>query len=222
MRRALIFFTRIPAPDTTKTRLRSLLHKVDCAELQLAFIKDIYATIRTLDVDIIVTYADDGCLNVLKHSLPNATRYSKQIGKSLGEKMANAFKDALLDYDSVVLMGSDVPLVKKSDLELAYEILEKKDVVIAPTYDGGYYLIGMKSLNRAVFQLSYSTDTVYSDTIKLISESNLSFGEGEIVLDIDDEEDFSILVKTLAERSKDDLIHTRSMLGKLIKRLEHA
>ena len=54
-----------------------------------------------------------------------------------------------------MLIGSDLPLINKNDIKIAFKILETKDIAISPTYDGGYYLIGMKNENKNIFNIRY-------------------------------------------------------------------
>lgn len=56
------------------------------------------------------------------------------------------------DYESCVLIGTDVPEIKQADLDYAFRLLDVHDIVLGPTQDGGYYLVGMKKPVREVFE----------------------------------------------------------------------
>src|SRR5699024_11247873 len=116
--------------------------------------------------------------------------YLKQTRKDLGEKMHHALSFSLKKYKHVVLIGSDLPMIHKKDIEKAFKILETKDIVISPTFDGGYYLIGMKEENEAIFNMRYSTESVFVDTINKIRNLGKSYGKGNTQLDIDQKSDF--------------------------------
>ena len=174
----IIFFTRIPVLGKTKTRLEPFLSKEECVQLQTAFIKDIYTNIKSMGIDIIVNYSDDGELGVLKNIIDEDVYYLKQEGKDLGEKMHNAISYSLKKYKASVLIGSDLPLINSRDINEAFKILESKDMVISPTYDGGYYLIGMKDENEEIFKMKYSTSSVFDETIDKIKSLEKSYGVG--------------------------------------------
>ena len=155
--KVIIFFTRIPTLGKTKTRLESFLSRDLCLKLQTTFIKDIYSIIKDMGIDIIVNYSDHGDLESLKNIIDEDVYFLEQKGKDLGEKMYNSISFALKKYNNVILIGSDLPLISKEDIEIAFNILETKDIIISPTYDGGYYLIGMKEANKDIFHMKYAS-----------------------------------------------------------------
>lgn len=214
--RAIIFFTRIPKIGSIKTRLEPFLTKELCVELQTAFIKDIYKNIKSMDIDIIISYSQNGDLDILKNIVDKDVKFIKQEGKDIGEKMHNAISTSLKFYKELVLIGSDLPLLNKEDIELAFTILKVKDLVISPTYDGGYYLIGMKKEYPDIFKLKYSTSTVFEETIDRIKNSNISYGKGNIQLDIDDKGDFLRLYKILKEDDSIPCDNTRNIVNEVM------
>lgn len=215
--KAIIFFTRIPKLGEIKTRLEPFLTKELCVELQTAFIKDIYNNIRSMGIDIIINYSSIGDLDILKNIADKDVKFIKQEGNDIGEKMYNAIDTTLKEYKSVVLIGSDIPLINHRDIELAFSILENNEVVISPTYDGGYYLIGMKQANLDIFKMEYSTSSVYEETIEKIKSIGLSYGEGNIQLDIDDKKDFIQLYKILREDESLICKNTRDIVNKFMR-----
>lgn len=214
--KAIIFFTRIPTLGKTKTRLEPFLGKDMCVKLQTVFIKDIYNNIKNMGIDIIINYSEDGELEVLKGITHNDELFLKQEGKNLGEKMHNSIAFSLKKYRSVVLIGSDLPLLNKKDIEIAFKLLETKDIVISPTYDGGYYLIGMKEENKDIFNIKYSTSSVFEETLDRIKSSGKSYGVGNIQLDIDDKSDFLMLYKILKEDKSISCDNTRKLVNEIM------
>lgn len=218
--KVIIFFTRIPTLGKTKTRLEPFLSKELCVKLQTAFIKDIYNNIKDMGIDIIINYSKHGDLEVLKDIAPQGIYFLKQEGKDLGEKMHNAISFSLKEYRKVVLIGSDLPLMNKKDIEVAFNILETKDIVISPTYDGGYYLIGMKEENEDIFYMKYSTNSVFEETINKIKITGKSYGKGNIQLDIDDKKDFLRLYKILKEDKSIFCDNTRKLVIEIIEKCD--
>lgn len=215
-KKGIIFFTRIPTLGKTKTRLEPFIGKEKCVKLQTAFIKDIYNTISNIGIDIIVNYSDHGDLGLLKEIINEDVCFLEQQGKDLGEKMYNAISLTLERYDEIVLIGSDLPLIEKRDINSAFKILKNKDIVISPTYDGGYYLIGMKEKNQEVFNIKYSTNLVFNETIKRIKELGKSYEIGNIQLDIDDKDDFIKLYKHLRKDKETSCNNTRKLVNKIM------
>ncbi len=218
--RVIVFFTRIPTIGKTKTRLEPFLSKGLCVKLQTAFIKDIYSNIKNMGIDMIICYSDHGNLRLLKSIMHEDMYFLKQEGKELGEKMHNAISFSLKKYDNAVLIGSDLPLINKGDIEIAFKILETKDVAISPTYDGGYYLIGMKEENKDIFNIKYSTSSVFEETVDRIKSTGKSFGKGNIQLDIDDKDDFLRLYKILKEDKSISCDNTRVLVEEIMKKCD--
>jgi rSAM/selenodomain-associated transferase 1 len=94
----------------------------------------------------------------------------KQKGNDLGEKMRSAFELALKNGAcSTVIIGSDSPTLPISYLNNAFKRLKKNDVVLGPSIDGGYYLIGLKKACSDIFKnIRWSSETVFEDTLKNI------------------------------------------------------
>lgn len=218
--KVLVFFTRIPTLGKTKTRLEGFLSKDLCVKLQLAFIKDIYNNLKSMGIDIIVCYSAHGDLDVLKGIIPEEIPFIRQEGPDLGAKMHNAIAFSLKNYRKSVLIGSDLPLINKDDIDTAFEILENKDLVISPTYDGGYYLIGMKEENHEVFHMKYSTSSVFHETINKMKSLGKSYGVGSYQLDIDDKDDFLKLYNILKEDENIPCNNTRELLYEIMEKRE--
>ena len=114
-----------------------------------------------------------------------------QSGSDLGERMSNAFTDVLQEHSKVIIIGSDCPQLDLITISEAYQALDDHDFVIGPSQDGGYYLIGMKELNADVFNdISWSTETVCSQTIEKIKASNKTYNLLRKLSDVDYKEDW--------------------------------
>ena len=166
MKNAVILFTRVPKPGQTKTRLLPVLQPEQCADLHWAFLKDLAALYRDLDAHLFVAYTPDPDWEQLKDVFPRAG-YLAQKGNDLGEKMYRAIRKVLaLDYESVILTGSDLPAMTADHLRSGFAALEENDIAIGPTSDGGYYLIGMKRPCREVFRIEgYGGASVFENTV---------------------------------------------------------
>lgn len=192
----LIIFTRIPESGKTKTRLQSKLSKEECANLHKCFLKDIYDIFLNLnDIDIIICHTEEGDLNILKNIFYKENLYIKQYGNNLNEKMYNAIKEVLsLKYDKCVLIGTDIPEINKDDIINAFNLLKNNDFVFGASYDGGYYLVGMKEANDIIFK---SGSVNLKDIINIVEANNLKYGLTNKKHDIDDYEDLIDLSKRI-------------------------
>jgi rSAM/selenodomain-associated transferase 1 len=100
-----------------------------------------------------------------------------QEGRDLGERQAHAFAWGFESgYDVVLLQGSDTPDLPGDMLLEAREKLTagSAQVVLGPSRDGGYYLIGLKVLYPQLFRgQSWSTGSVLADTLSRARELDL-------------------------------------------------
>ena len=89
--------------------------------------------------------------------------------------MQHAFQDAFAaGYEKVIIIGTDLIDLSKEIIEEAYLQLETNDVVMGPAQDGGYYLLGMKSLHPNVFEKkSWGTSTVSAETLNDLKDKKV-------------------------------------------------
>lgn len=134
--------------------------------------------------------------------------FSKHIqdGDDLGERMMNAFKKVFdLGCKNVCLIGSDCYELQTEILQEAFEKLHKSQIVIGPSADGGYYLLGMNKLHPDLFaDKDWGTSTILKDTIETINKLGLTFSQLAELNDIDTEDDLletNILTKIEEENN---------------------
>lgn len=117
----------------------------------------------------------------------------QQSGANLGERMRNAFKESFIQdrEQFVVLIGSDCAELTPEILEQAFEELRKKDLVIGPAEDGGYYLIGMSRFIPEIFVgIDWSTENVLSQTLTKAKKEGAGFALLSELNDVDTIEDW--------------------------------
>lgn len=114
-----------------------------------------------------------------------------QIEGDLGDKMKNAFEKGFeMGYTSIVGVGSDLPNLNGSIIEKGFEELQNVPVVFGPAEDGGYYLIGMNSLQSCIFEHKpWSTNQLLSITLEELKENKINVNLLEELNDIDTLED---------------------------------
>ena len=103
--------------------------------------------------------------------------------------MHNAFADAFNNnYDKVAIIGSDLYDLNPNHINDAFSALNKKDFVIGPAHDGGYYLLAMKSLYSQVFKnKDWGNSTVFKDTLKDLKKENIHLLETLNDIDVYDD-----------------------------------
>ena len=194
--KGLILMTRIPVPGKTKTRLMDTFTGYQCSELHKAFLKDIIKVLESIksSTDIFITYSDEGDFEILQDIIPSWIKIFPQHGADLGEKMENAIKKVLdLGYKKVILMGSDVPQITKEDIIDGFRLLKENDLILGPTFDGGYYMVGMKKLQDIIFKkgLNWGKMSVLEGTLDICNKNSIKTGLGNKLIDIDTKEDLS-------------------------------
>lgn len=190
---AVLVFSKAPVPGTVKTRLIPALNEVDAALLYQQLIE------RTLNTVIRTGTSKTQlwCTPITEHPyfLYCEDKFNIELrlqsGKDLGERMYYALSATLLDYHSVLLVGCDCPELRHEDLYTAMEMLaDGYDAVLGPSADGGYYLIGVSTVNKKIFDgIQWGQDTVLNDTRNRLKELKFNFHELPERWDLDDAED---------------------------------
>jgi uncharacterized protein len=184
---ALIIFTRNPELGRCKTRLTKTIGDKAALEIYKHLIKHTVNTSKKSNADKYVFYSE----NITKEDFWNPEIFKKklQYGNDLGARMENAFTELFqLGYEKVIIIGSDLLDLTTQHINDAFNLLNKTDIVIGPAKDGGYYLLGMKTLHATIFKnKDWGTSSVLNDTINDIQ--NCTFSLLEALNDIDTFED---------------------------------
>lgn len=189
---ALIIFLRYPKTGEVKTRLA----KTTSSEFAVKFYKTcsekIITDVKKLNsINRFVFFSNKEENIQVKKWLGGKLFYSPQEGDNLGSRMENAFEKVFSSgAEKAVIIGTDVPDLSKNIIEEAFKTLDDNDIVIGPSKDGGYYLLGMKKIYPELFNgIEFSTNTVFNETINQIEKLNLSFCTLPELQDIDTEDD---------------------------------
>jgi rSAM/selenodomain-associated transferase 2/rSAM/selenodomain-associated transferase 1 len=193
----LIVFTRYPEPGKTKTRLIPAIGANGAAELQRGMTEDAIlradalARDRALAVEIRYDGSDE---RRMAQWLGKDRDYAAQGDGDLGDRQARAFAESFArGTERVVLVGTDCPDRTVRIMEKAFESLRKKDLVLGPARDGGYYLIGLRRHVPPLFQdVQWGSDTVLERTLQIADEFGLAIELLETLNDIDRPEDLTI------------------------------
>lgn len=169
----LLIFTRNPELGKAKTRLAKTVGDETALEIYKFLLQ------KTRDVSLKVT-SDKAVYYSVKiraNDIWDDEIYQKykQNGEDLGLRMKNAFKDGFNSgYQKVIIIGSDLYNLSSKNIENAFTELNNNDVVIGPALDGGYYLLGMNSLQEKIFEnKDWGKETVRKDTLKNLKDKKV-------------------------------------------------
>jgi rSAM/selenodomain-associated transferase 1 len=201
MRPAIIVMVKAPKAGLAKTRLNPPLSQSEAASLALCFVQDVIKSAESVTPNVIVAFTPDDGRGMLQASLPNQLLWVKQQGVDLGERLNSAITYAGdLGFSPVVALGADSPTVPPSYIETAFDALahDKTDVVLGPTTDGGYYLLGLRKTVPNLFQnIAWSTPRTFHQTAHNIKQLNLRLLEIPPWYDVDTFADLSRLCNEL-------------------------
>jgi rSAM/selenodomain-associated transferase 1 len=199
----LLVVAKQPAPGQTKTRLCPPLTPSQAAELYECFLRDTLDAMRKVPgVEPVIGYLPNDAQDYF-HQLAPDMSLIRQRGSSLGERLDGLLKQALTGGSrKAVVMDSDSPTLPVDYLSMAFEQLTETDVVLGPTTDGGYYLIGVKQPQpRLLRQVQMSTSHVLADTLALARASRLSVSLLPNWYDVDTIADLHRLESEIADMS---------------------
>ena len=222
--------TKAPEAGKVKTRLTPPLTSKEAAELNSCFLRDIASSItlaaEKLNAAGVAVYTPIGSEAAYAEILPRNFYLIPQRGDGFGERLTLAVED-LLDcgFESVCLINSDSPTVPAASFAEAVRELSKpgERVVLGPSDDGGYYLIGLKKIQRRVFEeIDWSTPRVLSQTIERAGEIGVRVHQLPAGYDVDDRVTLHRLCDDLlgdmARATKEVAPNTRNFLGDIIAR----
>jgi rSAM/selenodomain-associated transferase 2/rSAM/selenodomain-associated transferase 1 len=194
----LIVFGRYPVPGLTKTRLIPYLGSVGAAELQRYLTEKILKEAKSLTGRLGTTLEisfSGGTGDEMRRWLGPSAVYTPQGPGDLGDRMEAAFRRAFLEgCDRVILFGTDVPRLSESALEKAMDLLKGTDLVLGPSTDGGYWLIGLKKNADLFRNLLWGSNDVLSQTLAKADSLGLSAALMHPLTDIDTIEDVQRLL----------------------------
>lgn len=164
-RNLLLIFTRNPELGKCKTRLAACVGDAAALDIYTFLLHHTVSITKALEVEKWVCYSE----SIGENDMWAPEHYKKKVqrGANLGRRMQHAFQEGFdAGYQKIVIIGSDMYHLSQNDIEEAFAALDNCDYVIGPAEDGGYYLLGMKALNKALFQnKAWSTPTVLQNTL---------------------------------------------------------
>ena len=191
---ALGVMTKAPRPGRVKTRLSPPLTPEEAAALNTCFLRDTAAAIAAAAADGhalgVGVYTPVGEESAYADILPCEFVLVPQRGDAFGERLLLASEDLFsVGFDAICLIDSDSPTVPEHAYADAVRLLSEPGdrVVLGPSHDGGYYLIGLKKAHRRVFEaIDWSTERVFNQTVERAGEIGLEVELLPTWYDVDD------------------------------------
>lgn len=188
MTRCVIIVAKQPLAGLSKTRLAAGIGSDNAVMLYRCFLQDTIASAaRVPDCRLAFSFWPPEAAEYFQR-LDTSALLLPQHGDDFGSRLLSAFvQAAAAGYDEMVLIGSDNPSLPLASLMQAFEALQKTPTVLGPCEDGGYYMIGMREPQPALFLsgISWSTDIVADQTRMAASASGLGMAEMLVWYDID-------------------------------------
>lgn len=167
--RCIILFVKYPEKGKVKTRLSARLGDETTRNLYKCFVSDLIGTLEKKRYTFKIAFYPPGSDEKIISWLGPEHSYITQVGRDLGERMENAFKETFLEgFNEVLVIGTDIPDLTPSLIDKALKALKSSDAVIGPCYDGGYYLIGFRKktfLSDTFKGIQWGTEGVFKDTM---------------------------------------------------------
>ncbi|MBM9500146.1 TIGR04282 family arsenosugar biosynthesis glycosyltransferase [Leptospira sp. 201903071] len=187
--KALILFLRNPVLGRVKTRLAKTLGEKTALKVYEQLLEITKEQIKNLEIPVRLYFdsiPDSGFSDWGKR-----TSVHLQTGSDLGERMKNSFLETFQSgTEKVLIIGSDCPDLETKHIREAFSALESKDAVIGPAKDGGYYLLGLKTLAPEIFtEIPWSSERVFAMTLEKLQLARKDVRILPLLNDIDEEID---------------------------------
>lgn len=197
----LIVFCREPIAGGAKTRLARRLGPDGAAGLASAFIADTLAKCRALaPAPIVIAATAAGPADRSPYFRALARRFAAKLidqgGGSLGARMARVLKP--FSESGAVLLGTDTPSLPAGLLRRSIALLGRAPVVIGPSLDGGYYLVGVRGPMPDIFRaIRWGRAGVLGETIARLERDKVRYLLGPAWYDVDRWSDVELLTMHL-------------------------
>jgi rSAM/selenodomain-associated transferase 1 len=194
---AIIIFLKYPELGRSKTRLAATVGNENALKIYRELLKHTHQITKNLDCHKFLFYDKES---------PNKMQWEEkeyhhlvQVESDLGGRMKNAFAEILnKGYQRVLIIGSDCYELTENIINEAFNLLKQNHAVIGPAIDGGYYLLGLTKLINNLFEdVEWSTNKVFTATVKNLNQQKIKFATTITLSDIDVYEDLPYNLKNL-------------------------
>lgn len=196
----LVIMAKAPRPGLVKTRLHQSLSPQAVMTLYCCLLEDTVALAKSLTGVEVAVMCPDPDKSELERFLGDSLRVVTQNGEGLAAGLASVFSQfTAAGRQRVIAFNSDSPHLAPAVLDNAFQALERSDLVIGPTHDGGYYLVGARAAHPTLFENDgLGTSSALERLLARAQSLDLSSTLTEPFYDIDIAEDLIRLAPELA------------------------
>jgi rSAM/selenodomain-associated transferase 1 len=209
--RTLVVMAKAPRFGAVKTRLAPSLSPEAVTDFYCCLLEDTLALAKSLSNVEVAIMCPDTDVNELTQIAGDEVSIVAQKGEGLAAGLTSVFVHFAPDRQRehhrrgahqrrVIAFNSDSPHLPRSVLENAFETLAGHDIVVGPTHDGGYYLVGAKTSHRTLFANDgMGTSSALERLLSQARVLELSVGLAAPFYDIDTADDLTRLAEELRE-----------------------
>jgi rSAM/selenodomain-associated transferase 1 len=199
--RVLVIMAKAPRPGAVKTRLTSTLSSEAVTAFYRCLLEDTLALALSLgDVEVAVMCPDSD-IDELSQLAGRDVSVVAQKGEGLAAGLTSVFAHFAGNHPRrTIAFNSDSPHLPRTVLEDAFETLSEHDVVVGPTHDGGYYLVGAKASHPTLFAHDgMGTSSALERLLSRTRALELSVGFADPFYDVDIADDLTRLAAELRQ-----------------------
>jgi len=184
--RTLVIMAKAPKPGRVKTRLNSSLPLPAVTDFYRCLLQDTLQLARSLgDVEIAIMCPSSD-VSDMAGLVGDGVRVVAQSGDGLAAALTSVFREFTATGRRVIAFNSDSPHLPPSVLESAFEALITSDLIVGPTHDGGYYLVGARATHPELFEGDgMGTGKALDRLLARASTMQLSVGFSDPFYDVD-------------------------------------
>ena len=217
-------FAKFWEPGRVKTRLAATLGNQLACELYEIFLFHLLDSIAPISDHTTVVFSPPNREADFRAAIPQNWMFEPQSEGNLGDRMRNFFAGQFHSALSaerktkVVVIGADCPQLSVTEIQTAFDELDAHDVVIGPSTDGGYYLLGMQGGLAEVFDdIDWSTSNVLPQTTQRLDQQNKSYALLPAKTDVDDETALRQMLADLTSKTTEEPASSSSQ--ELVKKI---
>jgi rSAM/selenodomain-associated transferase 1 len=189
---ALVVMVRAPRLGAVKTRLAAEVGEESALAIHRAMTERVVSAVSAGSCAVTVSYTPGDAEPELRDWLGDRFQFTPQRGAALGDRMTAAIDAQLVaGAERVVVIGTDCPTLDAATVGDALSALEHHDVVFGPASDGGYYLVGVRAAQPAIFdRVPWSCEHTLAISLVRAADAGLSVALLQEMRDVDTADDW--------------------------------
>lgn len=172
---ALAIIAKEPRAEGVQTKFIPEHNNEASAKLYVCFLKDIFGAGSSKGIDCFISYYPEDNKDILTKPVSNILKLKSRQSKDIGRRLQSTFAELFADgYQEIVAVSSAISQVPRGYIREAFDLLYGHDVVIGPSGDGAYHLIGLSTYREDIFEdIMWGRKTVFEETMVKIQNANL-------------------------------------------------